>query len=304
MIKVGILEAASAHGAELVRILLHHPDVELAWAQSSVAQGPLSAFVRGISGDTDLQFGRLALAPVDVIINCSSVPVAPEFLDATAVSPEDVRVIEMGAYEPDGDCVYGLCELNRKALVRGARRACCISPLSMAVELALLPLAKHLLLNAPVSVAAAIGVGATRAISHRGMGHIPECEEIVSVLRTVQSSFAQPLDIVEMRCGGADGMMAVVSMQCPVSIGELRPLYEKFYEDHNFTYVSAEPVDTRDVAGTNKCMLHLDKDGDTLRVTSVLDPVLKGSAGNAVHLLNLLFGLHERTGLELIASSD
>lgn len=304
MIKVGILEAASAHGAELVRILLHHPDVELVWAQSSVAQGPLSAYVRGISGDTDLQFGRLTLAPVDAIINCSNVAVAPEFLAATAVDPEKVRVIEMSAGQADEDCVYGLCELNRKALVRGAVKACCVSPLAMAVELALLPLAKNLLLNSPVSVTAATGVSGTRAITHRSMGRIPECDEIAETLRTVQSSFAQPMDIVEMRCGGAEGLMAVVSMKCPVSIGELRPLYEKCYEDHNFTYVSDQPVDTRDVAGTNKCMLHLDKDGEMLRVTAVLDPALKGSAGNAVHLMNLLFGLHERTGLELIARAD
>lgn len=301
MIKVGILEAASPHGAELVRILLHHPDVELVWVQSSVVQGPVSAYVRGVSGDTDLQFGRLTLAPVDAIINCSSVAVEPGFLAAAAVDPEKVRVIEMCSQEVGDDYVYGLCELNRKALVRGALRARCVSPLAMAVELALLPLARHLLLNAPVSVAAASGVRGTRAISHRVMGHLPECEEITAVLRTVQSSFSQPLDIVELRCGGSDGLMAVVSMPCRVSIGEIRPLYEKFYDDHNFTYVSEDTVDTRDVVGTNKCMLHIDKDGDMLRVTSVLDAAVKGSAGNAVHLLNLLFGLHERTGLELIA---
>ena len=41
MIKVGVLEAATAIGAELIRILLNHPDVELQWAQSSVVQGAL-----------------------------------------------------------------------------------------------------------------------------------------------------------------------------------------------------------------------------------------------------------------------
>lgn len=304
MIRLGILEAASAHGAELVRILLHHPDVQLEWAQSSVAMGPVSTYVRGISGDTDLHFERLTLSPVDAIINCSSEAVAPEFLQATAADPDAVKVVEMCAREVGEQSVYGLCELNRKPLVRGARFAHCPSPLAMAVSLALLPMARNLLLNSPITIAAATGVSGTRAITHRNMGNIPEQDEITQTLRAVQSSFSQPLDIVEMRCGGSDGLMCVISMKCPVSIGELRPMYEKFYDDHNFTYVSTEPVDTRDVAGTNKCMLHLDKEADVLRITSVIDPAIKGSAGNAVHLLNLLFGLHERTGLELIARND
>jgi len=304
MIKVGILEAASAQGAELVRILLNHPDVELEWAQSSLAQGPIAASIRGITGETAMAFSRQIISPVDVIINCSSTPVAAESIAAAAADPAKVKIIEMSASELPDCFVYGLCEMNRKALVRGAMAAHNPSPLSMAVELALLPLAKHLMLNSSISVSAAVGINGTSAISRRGVGYIPECDEIAAALRLVQSSFSQHIDIVEMRCGGAEGLMAVVSVQCPLPVGELRPLYEKAYEDHNFTFVSTEAVDTRDIAGTNKCLLHLDKQDDILRVTAVLDPRIKGSAGNAVHLLNLMFGLHERIGLALISVPD
>ena len=84
MIKVGVLEAATAIGAELIRILLNHPDVELQWAQSSVVQGALSAYIRGITGETDLSFCRMALGEVDAIINCSPVPVSAEMLAGVA----------------------------------------------------------------------------------------------------------------------------------------------------------------------------------------------------------------------------
>ena len=304
MIKVGILEAATAHGAELVRILLNHPDVQLEWAQSSVAQGALSSTVRGIAGDTAMNFCRLPLAPVDVIINCSPVPVSAESVAAIATDPAKVRIIETAATESPDTYVYGLCELNRKALVRGAMTARPVSPLAMAVELALLPLAKHLLLNSPVSVAATVGTNGPRAISRRAGGMLPECEEIASAMRLAQSSFFQPVDIVEMRCGGTEGLMAVVSVQCSMPVGEVRPLYEKCYDDHNFVFISADPIDTRDVLGTNKCLLHVDKDGDTLRVTAVLDPRVKGAAGNTVHILNLMSGLHERTGLAMKANPE
>ncbi len=304
MIKVGILEAATAHGAELVRILLNHPDIQLEWAQSSVTQGPVAATVRGIAGDTTMSFCRLPLAPVDIIINCSQEPVSSESVAAIAADPAKVRIIETAATDLPDTFVYGLCELNRKALVRGAMTARHVTPLAMAVELALLPLAKHLMLNSPVRVAASVGTNGPRTISRRAGGTLPECDEIASAMRLAQSSFFQPVDIVEMRCGGTEGLMAVVSVQCSMPVGEVRPLYEKCYDDHNFVFVSHDAVDTRDVLGTNKCLLHVDKDGDMLRITSVLDPRVKGAAGNTVHILNLMFGLHERTGLAMKANPE
>jgi N-acetyl-gamma-glutamyl-phosphate reductase len=58
------------------------------------------------------------------------------------------------------------------------------------------------------------------------------------------------------------------------------------------------------VENTNKCLIHLEKDEACrlLTVHAVMDVLLKGSAGNAVHLMNLLFGLHERVGLSLKAT--
>lgn len=159
MIKVGILEASTVQGAELVRILLHHPDVELEWAHSSVARGLLSASIRGLSGETDLQFSRQNLPAVDVIINCGSTPVGTDTFELIACDPAKVKIIETAANDLPDTYVYGLCELNRKALVRGAMTAAFATPLAMAVELALLPLAKHLMLTSPVNVATVAGVG-------------------------------------------------------------------------------------------------------------------------------------------------
>ena len=304
MIKVGILEAASATGAEIVRILLNHPDIELTWAQSSVAQGPLPSAIRGIAGECRLAFCRQPAEPVDVVLNCSPVPVSPDLLSRIASDPATVRVIETAADDVPDTYTYGLCELNRKALVRGAMAARHVSPLAMAVELALLPLAKNLLLNSPIYVSAVTGTSSGRGITRRCCGKLPECDEIAEAMRLAQSSFYQPVDIVEMRAGASEGLMAVVSVQCGMALGEIRPLFEKTYDDHNFTFVSTENVDTRDIAGTNKCLLHLDKEGDMLHITSVLDPKVKGTAGNAAHILNLMFGLHERTGLALKSNPD
>ena len=95
----------------------------------------------------------------------------------------------------------------------------------------------------------------------------------------------------------------MVYVDCPVSIEEVRKLYEDYYDDHNFTFVTDKAPDLKDVVNTNKCILHLDKVGDKLLITSVIDNLLKGASGTAVHNMNLLFGLQERIGLNLKPSA-
>ena len=83
----------------------------------------------------------------------------------------------------------------------------------------------------------------------------------------------------------------------------VRTLYEEYYDDHNFTYVTDKMPDLKDVVNTNKCLLHLIKEDGKLLIVSVIDNLLKGASGQAVHNMNLLFGLHERVGLNLKPSA-
>ena len=80
-------------------------------------------------------------------------------------------------------------------------------------------------------------------------------------------------------------------------------LYEDYYDDHNFTFVTTKAPDLKDVINTNKCVLHIDKIDDKILITSVIDNLLKGASGTAVHNMNLLFGLQEKTGLCLKPSA-
>ena len=91
---------------------------------------------------------------------------------------------------------------------------------------------------------------------------------------------------------------------------EVRRLYEEAYSDHSFTFPVDEEVSVSDILNTNKCLINVARldDGSDLalaypgiKITAVLDNFVKGSAGNAVHCMNLLFGLSERTGLALKA---
>ena len=90
---------------------------------------------------------------------------------------------------------------------------------------------------------------------------------------------------------------------CRTELAEILRLYDSHFDDHNFTFHVSYPVGMEEVEGTDRCVISLSKPTpDTLHVEAVADARLRGGAGEAVHLMNLLFGLHERVGLTLKAS--
>ena len=92
----------------------------------------------------------------------------------------------------------------------------------------------------------------------------------------------------------------MLHLSTPLAIEEIERLYTDFYSDHNFVYLlPARTHINEDMRGSNKCLLQLSKQGDTLTVKGTLDALTKGCTGNAVHLMDLLFGLYERTGLSI-----
>ena len=79
----------------------------------------------------------------------------------------------------------------------------------------------------------------------------------------------------------------------------IKAIYEETYSDHSFTFVTDKAPDLKQVINTNKALIYLDKKDDTLLIVSCIDNLLKGASGQAVHNMNLLFGLTETTGLQL-----
>jgi Acetylglutamate semialdehyde dehydrogenase len=79
----------------------------------------------------------------------------------------------------------------------------------------------------------------------------------------------------------------------------VKALYQEAYSDHSFTFITDKSPDLKQVVNTNKALIYLEKIGDKLLVISCIDNLLKGASGQAVHNMNLLFGLTETTGLKL-----
>jgi len=318
MIKVGIIGGSGYAAGELIRILINHPDVDLRWVHSRTVAGQRIVDVhQGLHGEIDMNFSsKLDLPGIDVLFCCRPAGKTREFLETMTV-PEDLRIIDLSRdfrLEAEGnDFVYGLSELNRKPMVRGARRVANPGCLAMAVELSLIPLAKNLLLNSDINTT--VFTGATsegaehrptthyawrndNAVVYRPFRHTQEAE-ILQTLKAMQQSFNARLNMVPVRGPFSRGIMAVTWLDCSLELSEVIRIYQEYFDDHNFTFITSKIPDLKDVINTNKCIIHLDKIDGRLLITAVIDNLLKGAAGNAVHTMNLLFGLQETTGLTM-----
>lgn len=309
MIRVGIIGGTAYTAGELTRLLINHPDVQMMWIQSNECVDELVSDIhQGLIGECYL---RLTDTPrwdeIDVVFCCEHSGKSRDYITGAYI-PGNVKIIDMsGDYRIENgshDFVYGLPELNRKKMVRGAVHVANPGAFATAIQLALLPLAKNLLLNSDIHVTAISGdpLLADNVMIYKPLSH-NHVDEIKQSLKSLQNSFNSDIYFIPMLGSFSRGLMATVYLTTSVGLNEIRGLFEDYYSDHNFTFVTDKQVDLKDVANTNKCILHLDKIGDKLLITSVIDSMLKGSAGTAVHNMNLLFGLSERTGLALKPSA-
>ncbi len=318
MIRVGIIGGSGYAAGELLRILIYHPDVELKWVHSRTVAGQRIVDVhQGLHGEIDMNFtSSIDLRSIDVLFCCRPAGKTREFIETHTI-PEDLKIIDLSRdfrlAEEAEDFVYGLSELNRKPMVRGASHVANPGCLAMAVELSLLPLAKNLLLNSDIHTTVLTGAtseGAERrptthyawrnnnAVVYRPFRHTQEAE-ILQTLQALQQSFNSRLHMVPIRGPFSRGIMAVTYLDCPLELPEIIKIYQDYFSDHNFTHITSKIPDLKDVVNTNKCIIHLDKIDGRLLITAVIDNLLKGAAGNAVHTMNLLFGLSETTGLTM-----
>ena len=300
MIKVGIYGSAAVNDPvrkQLLRLLLRHPDVDLrAVASPGGNTAPIAELHPVYSGETELTLERvLNLDKLDVLFVIDEENLTPDILDRYGSDP-DFRLIVLGraprlfAGAAPLQLVYGLAEYNRKALVRGERGSVSPSPEAMLIELALFPLAKSAMLNADV----------TLSIATTEPDVAPAVAEARALLAEVQPSLSAVLKAEVLPPAPYERLDLTARLDTPIALEEIAKLYEETYSDHNFTYLIAGSggVD-EDLRGSNKCLIQLSKEDDTLTINASMDALTKGVTGNAVHLMNLLFGLYERTGLSI-----
>ena len=321
MIKIGILGAAGYTGGELIRLLLNHPEAEIVFANSESNAGNLVADVHeGLYGDTDLRFtNEMPFDQVDVVFFCFGHGKSEQFLREHTI-PSNVKIIDLAQdfrlAAPDNDYVYGLPEINRERIA-AAQHVANPGCFATCIQLGLLPAAKLGIVTGDIAVNAITGStgagqkpGATTHFSWRNNNmsiykafrhqHVPE---ICQSLKQVQGELDAEIDFIPYRGDFARGIFATEVVHTDADIDTVIEGYKAFYSDAPFTHYVSQPLDLKQVVNTNKALVHCEKDGDKLLVTSCIDNLLKGAVGQAVENMNLMFGIDETAGLRLKASA-
>jgi len=322
-IKAGIVGGAGYTAGELIRILLHHEFVELGGIVStSNAGNPVYQVHDDLVGETDLVFASELAGDEDVVFLCLGHGNSKAWLHKNAL-PETTHVIDLSndfrlhadAEFEGREFVYGLPELNKSRIQQGqsiANPGC----FATAIQLALLPLAQAGRLTDDIHVSAITGsTGAGQSLSetvhfswrtnnvsiykpftHQHLGEIGES------LAQLQPQLDADIHFIPYRGNFSRGIFASVYTPSDLTQDEVRARYRQFYADAPFTTVSDKEIHLKQVVNTNKCLLHVQKQGKQLLITSVIDNLVKGASGQAVQNMNLLFGLPETTGLMSKAS--
>ena len=312
-IKIGIIGGAGYTGGELLRILIHHPQVEIVFVHSNSQAGkPVYHTHTDLFGDTDLVFSEKYHTEIDAVFLCSGHGESKKFLTANPTF-KSLKIIDLSTDFRDQSegFVYGLAELQRDK-IRGANHVANPGCFATSIELALMPLASAGLIHDDVHVSAVTGsTGAGQSLSPTG--HFSWRSNNISIYKAfnhqhlteismVISSFqgAKPtVNFIPYRGTFTRGIMANVYTKFAGTLEEATTLYRNYYAEHPFTHISDSPVDVKQVVNTNKCLISLEVHEGNLLITSVIDNLTKGASGQAVQNMNLMFGLDETAGLRL-----
>ena len=341
MLAVGVVGGTGYTGAELLRLLVTHPQVNLKYVTSRSESGQKVAdLFPNLRGFTDVCFTEpvaSTLAECDVVFfatpNGTAMKMVPELIE------NGVRVIDLAAdfrlqdaavwkqwYGMDHACtdvlaeaVYGLPEINRAA-IKTARVVANPGCYPTATTLGFLPLIEnalvddqHLIADAKSGVSGA-GRGASVATLQAessenfkpyavdGHRHLPEIRQTLAGVASHEVGLTFVPHLVPMIRGIETTLYATQSG--PV-VGDLHQLYVDRYADEPFVDVLPEGImpETRSVKGANTCRISVfrPQDGDTIVVSSVIDNLVKGAAGQAIQNMNIMFEFEETLGLNQVA---
>ncbi len=315
---VGVFGAAGYSGLELLKLLAVHPEVRVAFAASDARAGRPVEDAIGVRSplafvDTQAAKARAkACAAVLLAVPHAAAPELAKKLDGTPV------IDLSNAHRATPGVPYGLTALFANDVGPSTRLVANPGCYATAVITAAAPLVEHDLIDGDLVVCASSGVtgagrqateaaslgeayGDVRAYKVLRHQHVPEIE---AALRRVHAS-APRVTLTTHLLPVARGILATLSLKLrrPVAASELIAHYRARYGDDPTVTIApdAEAVSLRRVVGTNQCLIGVTADGDRAIVTSAIDNLLKGAAGQAVENLNLLLGLPRTVGLTHLA---
>ena len=329
VINVGVVGASGYTGLELLKMLVHHPRFNLAYVANTEGGTTLAALHPSLAKVCDLEVKK---ADIDeCAASCELVFLALPHQSAMAyVKPliaKGLKVVDLSAdyrlpldiyekfYCPHTDAqnlkhaVYGLAELFRKEL-KSASLVANPGCFPTSAILGLLPFMDKRVKNTPIIIDAKTGVsGAGKKLSETT--HFVNVNDNLFAYNPLTHRHAPE---IAQKLGVDLEEVHFVPHLCPITRGMLSSIYiqvegefdaygvlEEFYRDAKHVRVSKNPVDMKNVSGTNFCDIYVKRKGDMLFISSAIDNLMRGASSAAVVNANLMMGLDEELGIPNIA---
>ena len=340
MINVGIIGATGYAGAELVRLLIGHPEAKIVAMSSVTYEGKkLSEVFPNFEGITDE-----ILTDMDTVVEKSQVvfaslphglsePIARKCYDKGALFIDlgaDFRLHDEADYqkwykldykdpELHEKAVYSLCELCRDK-IKEAKIIGNPGCYPTSISLGLYPL-----LKAGVVRTNSVIIDSKSGVTGAGRGltlgtHYPECNEAISAYKVASHRHTPEIEQMLSEIAGEKVTITFVPHLLPVNRGilstiyvdltkdisaeEIRKLYTDAYANEKFVRVLPEGTfaNIRNVRCSNYCDISIHPDPRTGRViiTSAIDNMVKGAAGQAIQNMNIVLGFAEDCGLNMV----
>ena len=323
MLEIGIIGGAGYTAGELIRLLLHHPETTINFVYStSNAGNKLHKIHQDLIGSTEISFTDKINTEIDLLFLCLGHGNSTSFLENNRFSTNtkiidlsnDFRLLADKNFDQK-EFVYGLPELQKEK-IKEAQYIANPGCFATALQLAILPLAAHKLLSNDIHINAVTGAtGAGTSLSatthftwrdnnfshYKAFNH-QHLDEIYQTINQLDTNFDSQVNFMPNRGNFSRGIFATTYTKFEGNIEEAKKIYEEYYSDAAFTFVSDNDIHMKQVVNTNKCILHLAKHGNKLLITSTIDNLLKGASGQAVQNMNLMFGFKETLGLNLKAN--
>ncbi len=337
MIRVSIVGGSGYGGGELARLLLSHPEVEIAQVTSESHVGQYLYNVHpNLRGRTALQFTTIdQVAPCDVLFIALPHGEAQKRIDAfAALAPRlvdlsaDFRLHDLAVYEQwYGEAhhapawvskfVYGLPELHREEM-RSAKYVSGVGCNATASILALLPLVRANLVDATRPIVVDIKVGSSEGGNSPSLSsHHPERSGSVRSFAPVRHRHTAE---VEQELGLSNVHLSITSIEMVRGVlatahaflregttdKDLWRAYRSAFKGEPFVRIVKDKTgiyrypEPKILSGSNFADVGFEYDESTCRVVSLcaVDNLMKGAAGSALQAMNLMCGFDERAGLD------
>jgi len=315
-IKAGIVGASGYAGGELIRLLLHHPEVEIDFLLSNSQTGKkVSDVHKDLIGETNLRFTKNIKDTAQVIFLALPHGKSQKFLSENKIE-EKVLLIDLSTDfrdEKEG-FVYGLTDVFAQQ-IKTSKRIANPGCFATAIELALAPAIMKSWVKQTIhingitgSTGAGVIPSSTSHFSWRNQNlssyKLFEHQHLTEVKQTfvkLDPKFEEEILFVPYRGNFSRGIFITCYFPFAGNLDQAKKAYEDFYQSSVFIHFSDENIELKQVVNTNKCLLNLQVKSGQLIISCAIDNLLKGAAGQAIENMNLLMNWAPLTGLALKA---